>query len=76
MKVAELIKKLQDLDEEMTIHIGYDYGDHCHGTVTPEIKEVKEMIVAPSSYYQMDSEVVADEDSLSREGARNVIVLL
>lgn len=62
MTVRALIEKLQDLDPDRPVHIGYDYGDHIHTTVCPTLRTVEEEQVRWSEYHRMPRLVDADDD--------------
>ena len=62
MKVAELIEKLQHLDQEADVHFSYNYGDHWRTEVAPRISQVSEGMVEFSDYHRMDKLVTIEED--------------
>lgn len=62
MNVRELIAALQEFDPDQPVHIAYNYGDHWHTRVAPEIKRVEEEAVRMSGYHNMPAIVDADED--------------
>ena len=73
MKVQELIKELQDRDPEASVHFVYNYGDHWHTHVAPEVRG--DGYVKHSDYHNMPKVVdddVADDDPKAEE----VVLLL
>lgn len=74
MKVAELITALKDMDQNATVHMVYDYGDHWHTKVAPEIKVVDYGEVVHSEYHKMPKMV--DEDDERPKGEIKEVVLL
>lgn len=73
MKVKDLIKLLQDEDQEATVRFGYDYGDHSHTTVTPEVKHVDTLTTAHSDYFDMHMATEDADDDVKLESS---VVLL
>lgn len=71
MKVADLKEQLENLDPEMEVHIGYDYGDHSHTTVTPAAVDAAECLVKRSEYHRMDAEF--DSDDVAPEDTAEMI---
>lgn len=53
MNVRELIDYLHDMDGEMEVFCGYDYGDRGHNIVAEEVEEVTEETVVWSDYHRM-----------------------
>ncbi len=78
MKVAQLIQKLQFMDQEADVHFSYNYGDHWHTEVAPTVGSVEEGVVKYSEYHLMDQ--LMDENEMYEEegdfeGTRRVVVL-
>lgn len=62
MKVKDLIKLLQDEDQEAMVRFGYNYGDRHHTIVTPEVNNVEQAMTAHSDYFRMHSLVTDGGD--------------
>ena len=78
MKVSELIEELkqfqkENIDDELDVEFAYDYGDHCHSTVTESINTVERLAVRYSGYHQKNQ--IADDEELDKEDVKEVIVL-
>jgi len=78
MKVAQLIQKLQFMDQEADVHFSYNYGDHWHTEVAPTVGSVDEGLVKYSEYHRMDK--LMDENEMYEEegdfeGTRRVVVI-
>lgn len=69
MKVGKLKQILEEYDDDMEVHIAYDYGDHWHTQVTPEINNIDVVEVKYSDYHQMYK--ISNDD----EGEKEVIIL-
>ena len=80
MKVADLIARLNDMDQEAEVHFSYNYGDHWRTQVAPTVDRVDMTVVEYSNYHSMDK-LVDDEDCYDEatgdfiEGVRRVVVL-
>lgn len=74
MKSKELIEHLKamDPDGDGDVHFGYDYGDHGHNVVAPEVEKVVLATVHWSGYHDMSA--VTDEDH-PHEDDHQVILL-
>lgn len=57
---GELIAELQQYNPETPVLIGYDYGDHWHSQVTPDIDDVQELNIKYSDYHRMNK--IDDEE--------------
>jgi hypothetical protein len=66
MTVGELIERLQRFEESMKVHFAYDYGDHWHTRVAPEVEEVGEVEVEYSDYHRMPK-LVSEDDRIERD---------
>lgn len=53
MTVGELIEQLQDFDPNMPVKFSYDYGDHWHTEVAPNIQNVETRKIKYSGYHSM-----------------------
>ncbi len=78
MKVAQLIQKLQFMDQEADVHFSYNYGDHWHTEVAPTVGSVDEGLVKYSEYHRMDK--LMDENEMYEEegdfeGTRRVVII-
>lgn len=78
MKPSELIEELrqfqeENVDDELDVEFAYDYGDHCHSTVTESINTVERTVVRYSGYHQKNQ--IADDEELDKEDVKEVIVL-
>lgn len=70
MTVGELIEQLQQFDSEMPVKFSYDYGDHWHTNVAPNVRNVTTEFTKYSEYHNMD---MIDEDGESEENECVVI---
>jgi hypothetical protein len=61
MTVKELIRQLQSMPEDMSVHMAYQYGDYWRTTVAPEIDSVRSAEVVHSGYHAMDR-IATDSD--------------
>lgn len=79
MRVRDLIDSLKEMDQDATVHFAYNYGDHWHTQVAPEIEEVNEGRVVHSNYHNMPRVVeLYDEDGEDvpeADSASNVVIL-
>ena len=78
MQVFQLIERLMDLDPNAEVHFSYNYGDHWHTEVAPNVSQVDEGLVKYSEYHRMDK--LMDENEMYEEegdfeGTRRVVVL-
>jgi hypothetical protein len=73
MTVRELIEVLQEQDPEAKVHFSYDYGDHWHTSVAPEVARVEDGRVTFSDYHRMAK--LVDEDDERFDKAPPVVVL-
>ncbi len=62
MKVKDLIEQLGYMDQDAEVHFQYNYGDHWHTTVAPEVSSVEMGVVTWSDYHRMPKVVEADYD--------------
>ena len=60
MKVRQLIKELEQFDDDKVVCFAYDYGDHWHTTVSPKVNKVDECGIRYSDYHNKFR--VVDED--------------
>ena len=78
MKVSELIRLLQNYDEDSEVHFTYNYGDYWKTQVAPAVRDVFEGEVEYSEYHRMD-ELLEDyegpEDDEDDRDVRKVVVL-
>lgn len=75
MTVKELIARLKQFEPDQEVHIGYDYGDHCHTSVAPKVRRIEEHEVRWSAYHQMDAVIDYDEEDDDERESREVVVL-
>jgi hypothetical protein len=77
MKVADLIKELQNFDPEMTVHFSYTYSDHWRTLVAPTVDNVEVEFVEYSEYHSMDKIVDLDDidEEEPQQGLRQVVVI-
>jgi hypothetical protein len=78
MKVRELIKALADMDQDADVHFTYNYGDHWHTMVAPEVSSVHEGYVVHSDYHDMPKLVDPDDqydDDFDEDDHPEVVVL-
>ena len=78
MQVFQLIERLMDLDPNAEVHFSYNYGDHWHTEVAPNVSQLDEGLVKYSEYHRMDK--LMDENEMYEEegdfeGTRRVVVL-
>lgn len=73
MKVSELIMTLHECDQDADVHFSYNYGDHWHTVVAPEVETVEEGRVVNSAYHNMPK--LLDEDEKGWDAAKPVVVL-
>ena len=78
MQVEQLIERLMDLDPNAEVHFSYNYGDHWHTEVAPNVSQVDEGLVKYSEYHRMDK--LMDENEMYEEegdfeGTRRVVVI-
>ena len=62
MNVGELIEILETYDEELEVHLSYNYGDHWRTIVAPKVEYVKKGRVRWSSYHSMPRACDEDEE--------------
>lgn len=74
MTVAELIEALKGQDPNAEVHFVYDYGDHWHTNVAPEVSEVETGAVKHSDYHRMPR--VLDLDTVEDEEDQGTAVVL
>ena len=75
--VQDLIDELEQYDPDMKVKISYDYGDHWHTFVAPDISSIGTGKVEYSSYHQMDKLIDEDkEDDEDDEQEDAVIITL
>jgi hypothetical protein len=74
MTVAELIAALQGQDPDAQVHFVYDYGDHWHTSVAPQVASVETGAVKHSEYHRMPK--VLDLDAVDNEDQGAAVVLL
>jgi hypothetical protein len=72
MKVRELIEWLSGEDQDLDVHVAYNYGDHWHTTVAPKVQRVEEAAVTFSDYHRMPK--VVEEDDEKGDEARGVVL--
>ena len=78
MQVEQLIERLMDLDPNAEVHFSYNYGDHWHTEVAPNVSQVDEGLVKYSEYHRMDK--LMDENEMYEEegdfeGTRRVVII-
>ena len=78
MQVFQLIERLMDLDPNAEVHFSYNYGDHWHTEVAPNVSQVDEGLVKYSEYHRMDK--LMDENEMYEEegdfeGTRRVVII-
>ena len=78
MKVSQLIEQLGYMDKDAEVHFSYNYGDHWHTEVAPNVSQVDEGLVKYSEYHRMDK--LMDENEMYEEegdfeGTRRVVVI-
>ena len=78
MKVSQLIEQLGYMDKDAEVHFSYNYGDHWHTEVAPNVSHVDEGLVKYSEYHRMDK--LMDENEMYEEegdfeGTRRVVVI-
>jgi hypothetical protein len=76
MKVSELIQELKNFPEDSEVHFSYNYGDHWHTQVAPEVSSVEEQTIKYSGYHSMDAIYEGDdEEDLANKDTRLVVVI-
>lgn len=73
MTVAELIARLQEVDQDAEVHFAYDYGDHAHAQAAPAVRKITYENVLHVDYYR--TTIVVDEDDSRYDDAKEVVVL-
>ena len=78
MKVSQLIEQLGYMDKDAEVHFSYNYGDHWHTEVAPNVSQVDEGLVKYSEYHRMDK--LMDENEMYEEegdfeGTRRVVII-
>ena len=76
MKVKQLIELLSSFEDDMEVKVAYNYGDHWHTTVAPDVCNVEITAVEYSDYHQIDK-VIDQEivDAKEYDLARRAVVL-
>jgi len=69
MNVSELIEELKKMPQDLPVCFSYDYGDHTHTHVAPEVDAVERSQVVYSGYHEKWKLVESDE------GEQDVVVL-
>jgi len=72
MKPSELIEELkqyqeENVEDELDVEFAYDYGDHCHSTVTKSINTVEQLTVKYSGYHRKNC-IIDDADEEETDG--------
>lgn len=75
MTVAELIAALQEQDPKAQVHFVYDYGDHWHTSVAPQVASVEVGAVKHSEYHRMPKVLDLDEVDDEEEQGTAVVLL-
>lgn len=78
MNLRELYEELGGLldsgtDPETIVRFAYDYGDHSHTTIAPEVDHVDIEMVKPNSY--VDDMAICDDHEQDDADAQKAIVL-
>ena len=71
MTKKELIEYLEDYDDNMEVHISYDYGDYWKTMVAPKITDVDLKMIKYSEYHRMNKIDIDGED----EDVKEVIII-
>lgn len=62
MKVRELIEKLTCEDQELDVHVSYNFGDYWRTQVAPAVLNAEVQSVVWSDYHGMPKHAPDDED--------------
>ena len=73
MKVADLIRELQNYSEDAEVHFAHGAGDYWRTTVAPSVRSVGYDRVEYSEYHRMDK-LVDNEDDYG-DDTREVVIL-
>jgi hypothetical protein len=73
MTVAELIEKLESMDQESEVMFSYDIEDRSHTEVAMKVDDVDEVEVAFSDYHNMYRVLSPDGDDAR---SRSTVTLL
>lgn len=76
MLVRDLIEQLSSMNPDATVHFVYDYGDHSHTQVAPEVNSVEEGTVKYNSYVNDQAVVDQEYDFGEGDGDNQLVVLL
>jgi hypothetical protein len=75
LTVGDLKNMLEGVDENMEVHISYNYGDYWRTQVAPDATEAEEVKVKYSSYHHMDKIVEEDSDEDDHSDLKTVFVI-
>lgn len=67
MNVGQLIKALERFPKDMTVRLGYDFGDHVHKIAAPEVEHVEVRDTEYSDYLNMQAVIKRDDDGDEEE---------